>query len=96
MYVASVTRPDISFVVSKLIRFTSNRGEDHWCALKRFMHYLNDIMDYRIHYFGYPVVLEGYSNANWILMSKSCMSRVDMFSLLAVLLFHGGHANIPS
>jgi hypothetical protein len=23
----------------------------------------------------------------------SCMPRVDMFSLLAVLLFHGGHAN---
>jgi hypothetical protein len=23
----------------------------------------------------------------------SCMPRVDIFSLLAVLLFHGGHAN---
>jgi hypothetical protein len=23
-------------------------------------------MDYRIHYSGYPAVLEGYSDANWI------------------------------
>jgi hypothetical protein len=33
MYLASVTRPDISFAVSKLSRFTSNPGDDHWRAL---------------------------------------------------------------
>jgi hypothetical protein len=30
------------------------------------MHYLVGTMDYGIHYFGYPAVLEGYSDANWI------------------------------
>jgi hypothetical protein len=30
------------------------------------MHYLVGTMDYRIHYSGYPAVLEGYSDANWI------------------------------
>jgi hypothetical protein len=30
------------------------------------MHYLVGIMDYEIYYSGYPVVLEGYSDANWI------------------------------
>jgi hypothetical protein len=30
MYLASVTRPDISFAMSKLSRFTSNPGDDHW------------------------------------------------------------------
>jgi hypothetical protein len=30
------------------------------------MHYLIGTMDYRIHYSRYPVVLEGYSDANWI------------------------------
>jgi hypothetical protein len=29
MYLASATRPDISFVVSKLSQFTSNLGDDH-------------------------------------------------------------------
>jgi hypothetical protein len=30
------------------------------------MHYLIGTMDYGIHYFRYPVVLEGYSDGNWI------------------------------
>jgi len=66
MYLASATRPDISFAVSKLSRFTSNPGNDHWRALERVMHYLVGTMDYGIHYSGYPAVLEGYSDANWI------------------------------
>jgi hypothetical protein len=66
MYLASVTRPDISFVMSKLSRFTSNLGDDHWRALERVIHYLVGTMDYRIHYSGYSRVLEGYSDANWI------------------------------
>jgi hypothetical protein len=34
MYLTSATRPDISFVVSKLSWFTSNLGDDHWHALE--------------------------------------------------------------
>ena len=44
MYLASATRPDISFVVSKLSRFVSNPGDDHWRALERDMRYLKDVM----------------------------------------------------
>jgi hypothetical protein len=66
MYLASATRPDILFIVSKLSRFISNPKDDHWCALERVMHYLASTMDYGIHYSGYPAVLEGYSDANWI------------------------------
>jgi hypothetical protein len=66
MYLASATRPHISFAVSKLSRFTFNSGDDHWRALERIMHYLVGTMDYRIYYFGYPAILEGYSDANWI------------------------------
>jgi hypothetical protein len=66
IYLASVTRFDISFAMSKLSRFTSNLGDDHWRALERVMHYLVGTMDYKIHYSGYPAVLEGYNNANWI------------------------------
>jgi hypothetical protein len=64
MYLASVTRPDILFAVSKLSRFTSNPGDDHWRALEQVMHYLTGTMDYRIHYFEYPIVLEGHNDAN--------------------------------
>jgi hypothetical protein len=50
MYLA--TRPDISFAVSKLSRFVSNPGDDHWKALERVMRYLKGIMNYVIHYTG--------------------------------------------
>jgi hypothetical protein len=66
MYLASATRPDISFAVSKLSRFTSNPGDDHWRALERVMHYLVGTMEYGIYYSDFPAVLEGYSDANWI------------------------------
>ena len=50
MYVASATRPDISFAVSKLSRYMSNLGDDHWHALERVLCYLKGTMSYEIHY----------------------------------------------
>nr|AAP54028.1 retrotransposon protein, putative, Ty1-copia subclass [Oryza sativa Japonica Group] len=35
-------------------------------ALERVMRYLKGTMSYGIHYTGYPKVLEGYSDSNWI------------------------------
>jgi len=64
MYLASATRPDVSFAVSKLSRFVSNPGDDRWKALERVMHYLKGTMDYITHYNGYPRVLEGHSDSN--------------------------------
>jgi len=55
MYLASATRRDISYVVSKLSRFLSKPGDD-----------LKGTMSYGIHYTGNPRVLEGYCDANWI------------------------------
>ena len=49
MYLASATRPDISFAVSKLSRFVSNPGDDHWKALERLMRYLKGTMNYSLH-----------------------------------------------
>ena len=66
MYLASAMRPDISFAVSKLSRFVSNPGDEHWKALERVMRYLKGTASYGIHYAGYPKVLEGYSDSNWI------------------------------
>jgi hypothetical protein len=65
MYLASPTRPNISFVVSKLSRFVSNSGNDHWRALERVLRYLKGTMSLGIHYTGYPTVL-GYCDPNRI------------------------------
>jgi hypothetical protein len=64
MYLASATRPDISYAVSKLSRFVSKPGDDHWRALERVLRYLKGTMTYGIHYTGNPKVLEGYCDAN--------------------------------
>ena len=66
MYLASATRPDISFAVSKLSRFVSKPGDVHWKALERVLRYLKGTINYGIHYTGHPKVLEGYSDSNWI------------------------------
>jgi hypothetical protein len=66
IYLASTTRLDISFAVSKLSRFVSNLGDAHWSALDRVLRYLKGTMSYGIHFTGYPRILEGYCDANWI------------------------------
>jgi hypothetical protein len=64
MYLASATRPNFAYAVSKLSRFVSNPSNEHWRGLERVMHYLVGIMNYGIHYSEDPKVLEGYSDAN--------------------------------
>jgi len=66
MYLASATRPDIAFAVSKLSRFVANPGDVHWRAVERIMRYLKGTVNHGLHYTGFPSVLEGYSDANWI------------------------------
>jgi hypothetical protein len=80
MYLASATRPDILFAVSKLSRFVSNPRDDHWHALERVIHYLK----------GTIVMQIGY------LMLMRYMPQVDMCFHLEVALFHGSLASRPS
>jgi hypothetical protein len=54
MYLASATMPDISYAVSKLSRFVSKPGDDHWRALERVLRYLKGTMTYGINYTGNP------------------------------------------
>ena len=82
MYLASATRPYISFAVSKLRRFMSNPGTHHWHALERVMRYLVGTMSYGIHYSGHPAVLEGYSDSNWISdVDELCATSGYVFTL---------------
>ncbi|GKF68312.1 hypothetical protein Tco_0197991 [Tanacetum coccineum] len=70
MYAMTYTRPDIAFVVGKLSRYTSNPSTKHRQAIQRVLKYLKKTMDYRLTYTGYPSVLEGYTDASWIINTE--------------------------
>ena len=74
MYVMNCTHLDITYAVSKLSRYTSNLGPDHWKAIVRVLRYLNYTKNYGLHYSKYPAVLEGYCDANWISDTKDLKS----------------------
>lgn len=77
MYLINCTHTDIAYVVNKLSRFTSNPGKDRWKALIRVLRYLRYTINYGLHFTRYPAVLEGYSDANWILDTKDLKSTSD-------------------
>ena len=59
---------------SKLSRYRSNPGVDHWKAIIRVLKYLRYTQNYGLHYTRYPAILEGYSDANWISDMKDTKS----------------------
>jgi len=66
LHLMSFSRLDIAYAVSKLSMYTQCPNQDHWDALARLMKYLKGTMDYAIEYSGFPAMLEGYNDANWI------------------------------
>ena len=50
MYLATTTRPDISYTVGVLSRFNSNPGPRHWLAVKHLMRYLKGTLEYKLVY----------------------------------------------
>lgn len=66
MFLMNYTRPDIAYAVSRLSRYTHNPSKDHWNALRRLLKYLRGTMDWGLHFVGFPGVLEGYCDANWV------------------------------
>ncbi|GKA91698.1 zinc finger, CCHC-type containing protein [Tanacetum coccineum] len=53
-------------LLGKLSMYTSNPGTQHWQGIQWVLKYLKKTMDYRLIYTGYPLVLEGYTDASWI------------------------------
>ena len=66
MFLTNCTRPDIAYVVGRLSRYTHNPSIEHWDAISRLLRYLKGTYDYGLSYCGYPTILEGYCDANWI------------------------------
>lgn len=50
IFVATVSRPDISYAVSQVSRFLNNWTDDHWIAVKRIFRYLKGTINYKISY----------------------------------------------
>ena len=52
LYLATTTRPDISFAVSCLCRFIANPGPKHWKAVQHLFRYLQGTKDLKLVYQG--------------------------------------------
>ena len=64
MYLMSCTRPDLAYAVSRLSRYTSNPSSEYWKSITRLLRYVRYTREYDLHYESYPVVIEGYNDAN--------------------------------
>ena len=66
MFLINCTRPNIAYAVGRLSRCTYNPSIEHWNAISRLLRYLKGTINFGLSYCGYPTVLEGYCDANWI------------------------------
>ena len=81
------TRLGITYLVSRLSRYTSNLRCHHWDALIRVLRYLKYTLNYGLYYTKYTPVLERYNEANWIFdntETKSTSGYVFTFDGVAV------------
>jgi len=66
MYLSVSTRPDISFAVGNLARFSAKPTKAHWNALKRVVRYLKGTVEYGLKYVRNDhEECSGYSDADW-------------------------------
>ncbi|CAN1310245.1 Retrovirus-related Pol polyprotein from transposon TNT 1-94 [Linum perenne] len=65
-------------LVNRLSRYTSNPSSDHWIALRRVLKYLKGTANWGLKFKGYPPILEGYTDANWV-TSKDDVSSTSGF-----------------
>ena len=60
------TKPDIAYAVGRLSRYTQSPNQDHWIAIHRVLKYLRGTINYDLCFSGFPGVLEGFNDENWI------------------------------
>ena len=66
-WLALATRPDISYTVSQLARFSSNPGPQHWQAVKRLLRYIKGTVDFKLTYgpSPHPTKFQTFSDADY-------------------------------
>ena len=68
--------------MGRLNRYTQNPSNEHWTALERVFKYLRGTLDYSLYYKGFPSVVEGFSDVNWITDSLDIKSTSGYIFLL--------------
>lgn len=68
LYIATCTRPDISYSVRELSRFTANHGEQHWKAATHLLRYLKYTKSFGLFYGNiddpYPL-FRSFADSDW-------------------------------
>ena len=64
MYASLGTRPDITYAMQTVSRFSKNPGQAHWDAVKRIFRYLKGTKEFWLTYGGQQKELKGYADAD--------------------------------
>lgn len=65
MYLATSTRPDISYAVSALSQFNSRPTHEHFVAAKRVIRYIKGTSNYNLKFESKGTPLQGFTDADW-------------------------------
>ena len=65
LYLATITRPDISYAVSQVAKYCENPKPAHWNAVKRIFAYLKGTCDYGLWLEGRDEGVIGYTDADY-------------------------------
>ena len=78
MYASVISRPDISFAVSDVARWSKCPRKSHWTTIKRIFRYLKGTINWGILYHGKDregLVIQGFSDADFANDVKDRVSR---------------------
>jgi len=65
VYLATATRPDISWIISKLSQYLEKPGAEHIAALKRVFRYIKGTKYFSLLYKPSTGYLQGYCDSDW-------------------------------
>lgn len=74
MYLTNNTKFNINYAINRFSRYIYRPSKDHWTAIIEVLKYLKGTTNLGLHYSGYPIVLEGYNDANWVSDSNESKS----------------------
>ena len=66
MHAMLCTRPDIYFAIGMLSSYQSNRGLEHWIAIKHNLKYLRRTKDFILIYGGDELIPIGYTDSDFM------------------------------